>query len=385
MQCEKLFYNDSFATTFTAEVVDCFENKDHFAIVLDKTLFYPEGGGQPCDHGVIRFGGNTAEIFDVREKNGVICHYSRTPIEVGTVIDGEIDFERRFDLMQQHTGEHIVSGIVHSLFGYDNVGFHLSEKDMSLDFSGPLTKEDIDRVVDMANDIIIKNQPVTADYPDISKLEYRSKKALEGPVRIVTAGEADVCACCGTHLATTGQVQMVAVKDSMNYKGGTRIFLGCGKRVYADYYAKTAQCLDISHALSAKTDEISSKVNDKIAECESLKAALAAAKDELFSFWVKDVPAGEVGFMAKDGLSSVEIQRLCSKINEKCTTACVVAKQTDGTSKICLFSSVCDTNKVGRAICTALGGKGGGKPGIFQGTFTADGDVETLLKGALND
>ena len=171
----------------------------------------------------------------------------------------------------------------------------------------------------------------------------------------------------------------------MNYKGGTRIFLGCGKRVYADYYAKTAQCLDISHALSAKTDEISSKVNDKIAECESLKAALAAAKDELFSFWVKDVPAGDVGFMAKDGLSSVEIQRLCSKINEKCTTACVVAKQTDGTSKICLFSSVCDTNKVGRAICTALGGKGGGKPGIFQGTFTADGDVETLLKGALND
>jgi alanyl-tRNA synthetase len=97
------------------------------------------------------------------------------------------------------------------------------------------------------------------------------------------------------------------------------------------------------------------------------------------------VPAGEVGFMAKDGLSSVEIQRLCAKINEKCTTACVVSKQTDGTSKICLFSTACDTNKVGRAICAALGGKGGGKPGIFQGTFAADGDVESLLKGALND
>ena len=385
MNCEKLFYNDSFATTFTAEVIDCFENKDHFAIVLDKTLFYPEGGGQPCDHGVIRFGDTVAEIFDVREKNGTICHYSRTPIETGTVIEGEIDFERRFDLMQQHTGEHIVSGIVHSLFGYDNVGFHLSEKDMSLDFSGPLTKDDIDRVVDMANEIIIKNQPVTAAYPDISKIEYRSKKALEGPVRIVTAGDADVCACCGTHLETTGQVQMVAVKDSMNYKGGTRIFLGCGKRVYADYYAKNQQCLDISHALSAKTDEISQKVDDKIAECEALKIALSAAKDELFSYWSETVPAGDVGFMAKDSLSSVEIQRLCSKINEKCATACVVSKQTDGTSKICLFSAVCDTNKVGRAICTALGGKGGGKPGVFQGTFAADGDVENLLKGALND
>ena len=385
MNCEKLFYNDSYATTFTAEVIDCFENKDHFAIVLDKTLFYPEGGGQPCDHGVIRFGGETAEVFDVREKNGIICHYSRTAIPVGTVIEGEIDFERRFDLMQQHTGEHMISGIVHSLFGYDNVGFHLSEKDMSLDFSGPLSKEDIDRVVEIANGLIVKNQPVTADYPDISKIEYRSKKALEGPVRIVTAGDADVCACCGTHLSTTGQVQMIAVTDSMNYKGGTRIFLGCGRRVFADYMAKNASCLDISHKLSAKVEEISDKVNDKISECENLKAELAEAKNQLFSYWAESVPAGDVGFMEKDGLSSGEIQRLCSRLNEKCPTACVVAKQTDGTSKICLFSSVCDTNKVGRAICTALGGKGGGKPGIFQGTFSAEGDVLSLLKGALND
>ncbi|MBR6518395.1 MAG: alanyl-tRNA editing protein, partial [Oscillospiraceae bacterium] len=299
--------------------------------------------------------------------------------------EGEIDFERRFDLMQQHTGEHIVSGIVHSLFGYDNVGFHLSEKDMSLDFSGPLSREDIDRVVEIANDLIVKNQPVTADYPDISKIEYRSKKALEGPVRIVTAGDADVCACCGTHLSTTGQVQMIAVTDSMNYKGGTRVFLGCGRRVFADYMAKNTSCLDISHKLSAKVEEITDKVSDKISECENLKAELAEAKNQLFSYWAESVPAGDVGFMEKDGLTSGEIQRLCSRLNEKCPTACVVAKQADGTSKICLFSSVCDTNKVGRAICTALGGKGGGKPGIFQGTFSAEGDVLSLLKGALND
>ncbi|MBE6878336.1 MAG: alanyl-tRNA editing protein [Ruminococcaceae bacterium] len=385
MNCEKLFYNDSFATTFTAEVCDCFPNKDHFAIVLDKTLFYPEGGGQPCDHGVITFGETKAEIFDVREKNGIICHYSRTEIPVGTVVEGEIDFERRFDLMQQHTGEHILSGIIWQLYGYANVGFHLSDKDMSIDLSGPLSQEDIDRCVDMANEIIIKNQPVTADYPDISKLEYRSKKALEGPVRIVTAGDADVCACCGTHLKTTGQAQMIVATDSMNYKGGTRIFFACGKRAFADYMAKNGHCLDISHLLSAKTCEITDKVKDKIAECENLKAQLAEAKNQLFSYWAETVPAGDVGFMAKDSLSSGEIQRLCSKLNEKCPTACVVSKQEDGTSKICLFSSVCDTNKVGRAICTALGGKGGGKPGIFQGTFSLEGDVESLLKGALND
>ena len=149
--------------------------------------------------------------------------------------------------------------------------------------------------------------------------------------------------------------------------------------------AKNSQCLDISHALSAKTDEIHTKVGEKIAECENLKAQLADAKNELFGYWAETVPAGEVGFISRDGLSSGEIQRLCAKLNEKCTTACVVAKQTDGSSKICLISSVCDTNKVGRAICNQLGGKGGGKPGIFQGTFSTDGDVEGLLKGALND
>ena len=216
MLCEKLFYNDSYATTFTAEVVDCFENKDHFAIVLDKTLFYPEGGGQPCDHGVITWGENRAEIFDVREKNGTICHYSKTSVPVGTVIDGEIDFERRFDLMQQHTGEHIFSGIVYKLFGYANVGFHLNEKDMSLDFSGPLSKEDIDRCVELSNEIIIKNQPVTADYPDISKIEYRSKKALEA---LDGVDAAEVSHEAGTAVVSmTSEVADTVLKEAVEAK-----------------------------------------------------------------------------------------------------------------------------------------------------------------------
>ena len=383
MSTEKLFYNDSFATQFNAEVADCFEHKDGYAIVLDKTLFYPEGGGQPCDRGVLNFDGGSAEIYDVREKDGVICHYSHSKIPVGTQVEGTIDFDRRFDLMQQHSGEHIVSGIVHSMFGWDNVGFHLSEKDMYLDFSGPLSREDIDAVVQKANEIILKNQPITADYPDISKIEYRSKKALQGPVRIVTAGQADVCACCGTHLKTTAQVQAVAVTDSMNYKGGTRIFLCCGGRVLADHKAKNAQCLEISHLLSAKTDEITRKVRDKMQECENLKSALADAKNQLFGYWADTVAAQEIGYLSVDNLSGGEVQRLCSKLNEKCPTACVTSAQPDGSGKICLISSVHDTNRLGKAICAQLGGKGGGKPGIFQGTYTLGGDVESILRGAV--
>lgn len=380
---EKLFYNDSFLDNFQATVTSCATEKDHFVIVLDKTAFYPEGGGQPTDKGVLSFGEKTADIFFVKEKNNVIYHHSYTEIPVGTQVFGQIDFVRRFDLMQQHTGEHIVSGIINSLFGYDNVGFHLTETDMSIDFSGPLSKEDIDKVIDMANDIIVKNQPVTASYPDITNLEYRSKKALEGPIRIVEAGNADRCACCGTHVKNTSQVQIIAVKDSMNYKGGTRIFFGCGNRVYKDYVNKNAECHNISHLLSCKIDNISQKVSDKIKECENLKTQLSNAKQELFSLWAENIN-GNIGFINKDNLSSSEVQKLADEINKNCPIATVVSKQEDNTYKICIISKTQDTNKLGKAVCNTFGGKGGGKNGIFQGTLTSCGDIKSVLEENMN-
>ena len=382
---EKLFYNDNFAAKFTASVVDCVAEKDYFAVVLDKTLFYPEGGGQPCDKGVLRFDGGEAQIFFTKEKDDVIYHHTYTQIPAGAQVEGEIDFARRFDLMQQHTGEHMLSGTINRLFGYDNVGFHLTENDMSIDFDGPLTKEDIDKAVAEVNAAIVANQPVTAGYPDTSKLEYRSKKPLEGAIRIVRAGSADVCACCGVHVSTTAQVQMVAVRDFMNYKGGTRIFFGCGGRVFADYMNKNRDCYDISHMLSCKIGEISQRVNDKMKECDNLKFQLSAVKNEIFSYWLDTVPQGENGFIRKDNLSSAEVQRLCIELSKKCNTACVVSQQADGSGKICLISTNKDTNSLGRAICAVLGGKGGGKPGIFQGTLAGCDNAETAVKEVLND
>lgn len=385
MPTQKLFYNDGYATQFTATVVECTPVKDYFAIVLDKTLFYPEGGGQPCDKGTLSFDSTTAQVFFVKEKEDTIYHHSYTPIPAGTVVSGEIDFDRRFDLMQQHTGEHMMSGIIHKMFGYTNVGFHLTETDMSIDFDGVLSQQDIDAVVAQANSLIVADQPVTADYPDTEKLEYRSKKPLQGAIRIVTAGEADVCACCGVHVARTSQVQMIAVKDSMNYKGGTRIFFGCGGRVFADYVKKNSYCGQISQLLSAKTDEITTRVADKIKECDSLKLQLGQAKTQLMEYWAAEIEPGQVGFVSRDNLVPNELQRLAAEINKKCTVACVYSKQADGTGKICIISQSHDTNRLGRAVCGALGGKGGGKPGIFQGTVTADGDVKAVLEGVIND
>ena len=382
---EKLFYNDNFAADFTATVVDCVAEKDYFAIVLDKTLFYPEGGGQPCDKGVLDFDGGSAEIFFTKEKDDVICHHSYTQVAVGTRVNGTIDFARRFDLMQQHTGEHMLSGIINRMFGYSNVGFHLTENDMSIDFDGPMTKEDIDKAVAEANRIIVANQPVVADYPDVSTLEYRSKKPLEGAIRIVRAGSADICACCGVHVSSTAQVQMIAVRDFMNYKGGTRIFFGCGGRVFRDYVAKNSDCYDISHMLSCKIGEISQRVNDKIKECESLKMQLSAVKTELFSYWIDAVPQGKNGIICKDGLNSGEVQKLCIELSKKFAVSCVVSQQQDGTGKICLIAPPELSNPMGKVICEKLGGKGGGKPGIFQGTLAACEDVQNVVEGVLND
>ncbi|MBR4035273.1 MAG: alanyl-tRNA editing protein, partial [Oscillospiraceae bacterium] len=228
---KKLFYDNSFMQEFDAVVISCEKDKKGWSTILDQTAFYPEGGGQPADHGVITFGENTANVTDTREKNGVIVHYTDAEIPAGTAVHGTIDWVRRFDFMQQHTGEHMFSGVVNSMFGYNNVGFHLSEKDNVVDFNGPLSKEDIKAVMDRCNEIVWANQPVETGFPEnVKELEYRSKKELQGEIRIVRTGSADICACCGTHTATTSQAGPVVALNSQAYKGGTRISILCGKR-----------------------------------------------------------------------------------------------------------------------------------------------------------
>ncbi|MEG1896231.1 MAG: DHHA1 domain-containing protein, partial [Oscillospiraceae bacterium] len=294
-----------------------------------------------------------------------------------------IDFDRRFDLMQQHTGEHILSGLVKSEYGFDNVGFHLTPKDMSVDFSGVLTQNDLEKLMEKANAIITENQPVTACYPEnVEQLDYRSKKELEGAIRIVTAGQADVCACCGTHTKTTGEVFCIFAFDSMNYKGGTRVFLACGGRAFKDYMAKNATCYSISHLLSGKVEELVPAVQAKLDEAQALRQEIAGLKNQLFALWTEQIPHGVLGFFEKEGLTPGELQRLAVLINAKCSVACCVSLQ-EGSRKVCIVSSTLDTNTLGRSLCEQLQGKGGGKNGIFQCTVTADGNVQAAIEKAI--
>ncbi len=378
----KLFYENRYMKEFDGTVLSCTEDKKGWAIVLDQTAFYPEGGGQPCDHGVMTFGDTVANIVDVREKSGEVVHYSDTEIPAGTQIHGVIDWERRFDMMQQHTGEHIFSGVVNSMFGYNNVGFHLSEKDNVVDFDGPLTKEDIKAIMDRCNETIWRNLPVTAEYPEnVKEMEYRSKKELSGPIRIVTAGDADICACCGTHTATTSQAGPVVALTSMAYKGGTRINILCGRRAVEYLKNRNDDCYDISHQLSVPVEKITEAVATRMTEIDNLKYQLAQAKRRLMTVWADAAqPVDGVCAICREDLLSNEILTFTQLLAEKAATALVYSPQQGTNGKICIISTEYDTNKLGRHISASLGGKGGGKPGTYQGFVEKETDEKTLIE-----
>ena len=226
---EKLYEADAFTRRFTAAVLACEPVPGGWRAALDRTAFYPEGGGQPCDTGTL--GG--AAVTGVHASGGVIWHTLDAPLPVGGRVEGELNWARRRDHMEQHTGEHILSGTLHRLFGAENVGFHIGQPAVRMDMDRPLTSAQLAEAETAANAAVRADAPVRAWYPEpgeLAGLAYRSKKELDGPVRLVDAGGADLCACCGTHLGRTGQVGLIKILSAQNYKGGVRLAVACGAR-----------------------------------------------------------------------------------------------------------------------------------------------------------
>ena len=227
---DKLYETDSYAQTFTATVTACTPVAGGFAVVLDRTAFFPEGGGQPFDTGRL---GN-ARVLAVHTDGEIITHTTDAPLPVGAAVEGVLDWDRRLDAMQQHTGEHILSGTLHRLYGAENVGFHIGTPYVRMDTSIPLTAEQLAEAEAQANAAVRADTPVRCYVPDpdtLAHTEYRSKKELEGPVRLVEAG-GDRCACCGTHLARTGEVGLIKIISAQHYKSGMRLAVACGQRAY---------------------------------------------------------------------------------------------------------------------------------------------------------
>lgn len=267
---EKLYYQAPYVKEFEAVVVSCEEGgQGAYEVVLNRTGFYPEGGGQPADVGKLLLqepkegDPDQVQVKDVHEKHGKIIHYIDVPLKAGTGVIGVLDWEKRYSNMQQHSGEHLLSGLIHKHYGYDNVGFHMGSEEVTIDVNGILTMEQAKALEREANMLIYANVPVTESYPDpeaLHKLEYRSKKALSGQVRIIEIPGGDICACCGTHVLGTGEIGMIKITGLMHYKGGVRLSILCGMRALEDYEKKQKAVTEISNLLSAKTGQVAEAV-----------------------------------------------------------------------------------------------------------------------------
>ncbi len=368
---EKLFYSDPFLTNFTACVLSCDQGKDGWAVTLDRTAFYPEGGGQPADQG--RLGG--VPVTDVRDKGGAVVHLCSQPLPVGETVEGEIDFARRFDFMQQHSGEHIVSGTLCSLYHCDNVGFHIGRDLVTVDFNAELTMEDVRKVEALANRYIWEDHPIDISYPApeaLAALDYRSKKELTGQVRIVSFPGADCCACCGTHVRSSGQVGMVKLLSCQKFREGVRIEMVSGGRALAHCTAILDENTRVSQLLSAKPTETAGAVERLQRELYALRGRVAELEEGDFAQKAQQYAgAGDV-LLVEGDMSSESVRRLCAAVMETCGGRCAVFAGADGSYKYAVGQKGGNLGPLVKALNAALSGRGGGKPTFAQGSVQAD-------------
>ena len=366
MNSAKLYYKDCHLTQFEAQVLTCEKTDNGYEVTLSQTAFYPEGGGQACDQGTL--GG--VRVLDVQEVGETVVHRCDGPLTPGDTVTGSIDWDRRFDQMQQHTGEHIVSGIVHRLYGFDNVGFHVGADVLTVDFDGIIPQEALPLIEAEANRVVWQNLTLRCWYPSEEELPtvgYRTKRALPWPVRIVEIPGVDKCACCGVQVGMTGEVGLVKLFSCVKFHQGVRIEMACGGRAMALLNAAYDQNRQVSQAFSAKvyeTGEAARAMNKRLADSEYRASSL---QKQLFD----QIAAGYTGrgnvLLSRPDCPPADLRELADRIANVCGGIAFVYSG----SSICLASRTDDLKELGKELKARFNARGGGKPGFFQGTLNA--------------
>lgn len=369
---EKLFYQDSHKITFSARVTGCRETEKGFLVTLDATAFYPEGGGQACDIGTL----GDARVLDVREKEEEILHLCDKALPVGEMVEGKIDWERRFDQMQQHTGEHILSGIIHARYGHGNSGFHVGAEVLEVDFDGPIPAEDLPELELAVNKAIWENVPVNCYIPspeELPTIPYRTKRALPWPVRIVDVEGYDLCACCGVHVKYTGEVGLVKLLSCVKFHQGVRIEMVCGGRALRLMSAIYDQNRQVSAAFSARpleTGEAARHMNDVLGQ-EKYRAL--AVQKKYFSLLAEKYRDSGFALCFEEDLDPSGVRELATAIAAVCGGVAAVFSGQDGEGyNLCLAGDASKVKAMGAALSAALKARGGGKPGFYQGSVPAN-------------
>lgn len=385
-EMNELFYRDEYAREFDAEVISCQKGKKGYEVVLSDTAFYPEGGGQPADRGTLE----QVNVLDVKRRNGEILHITDAPLEPGMTVHGVLDWERRFDHMQQHSGEHILSGLVHAQFGYDNVGFHMNDEVVTVDFNGPITWEEAMELEDKVNAYIWTDAESRELYPseeELKAMDYRSKIELKGKVRLVEYPGADLCACCGTHVAHTGEIGLMKILSVSRHKDGVRMEMLFGRRAMKDYDRKHLLNTEFSCRLSAKPYETGEALQRVLDEMNAMKFRMQAMNERYYAMRATSIPVGEpVIFFNEPGMSMVEIRKFCDYLisKGKVKTAMIISPKDKESVNYVMGSADLNMRDVGKLLNEELHGRGGGRPEMVQGSFQAEADaVEQAFRQAV--
>lgn len=378
MITKKLYETDGSLRDFIAQVLSCepvtagAPAEAAYAVILSQTAFFPEGGGQYADTGNL---GN-ASVIDVQEIDGEIIHYTDVPLPVGAEVMGVLNWEERLRKMQNHTGEHLISGIVHRQFGYDNVGFHLGKDEVTVDFSGILTDAELAFVEYIANRVVALDIPVIASYPtpeEACAMEYRSKLESIEDLRIVTIGEWDCCACCAPHVETTGQIGCIKILDSENWKNGVRVRMLCGLDALDDYCKRLENTARISAMLSAKQSEVANAVERLMRNLQNEHTIQMKLKSALLESKIEQLRPTDGNLLFFDDLLDPDtLRKLVNAGTPLCEGICAVfsGNDTDGYRYI-IGSKNSNLRAAAKEYNTALQGRGGGSDQMIQGTMLA--------------
>ncbi len=383
----KLYDRDAYATEFDAVVCSCekIEKDGHalYQVVLDQTLFFPEEGGQTPDRGELA----GQSVVDVQICGAQVFHYLEQEVPVGSPVHGRLDWKHRFSNMQQHTGEHIFSGLVHRTYGYDNVGFHLSDQIVTMDFNGVLSAEQAAELEQRVNEVIVANLPVKAYYPEkeeLATLEYRSKIELTGAVRIVTIPQVDSCACCAPHVAATGEIGMFKLMNMQSYKGGVRISFLCGYRALADFRQRLSVIAELSASLSAGQELLVPAVEKLKSANQELKYKLTAAKQQYLEDKAAAIPAEQKHVMLfEEELDALVVRNVVNHLVEMHDGICAIfTRKPDGGYQFIMGSEEIDTRTVLVDWKERFLVRGGGSAAMVQGSVQAE---QTELEQWLED
>lgn len=368
----KLYEQDPYCTEFSSMVLQCVCEKGKYLAALKQSAFYPEGGGQPADKGIL--GGK--RVQDVQEKDGIIWHTVSEPLTEGEEVTGKIDWKARFSNMQNHTGEHVVSGMICSRFGYQNVGFHMGSEAVTMDFNGPMTVEEMREIEAAANAAIEADIPVEVLHPskeELETLDYRSKKEIAGQMRIVRIAGCDICACCGTHVKTTGEVRMIKLLSIQNYKGGVRISMLGGNRALEDYNRKHDIITGLVHLVSVKPEKVEAAVEKLLEENRELRFKIGQEKRQIADLTARLVSQGTEKYcLADEQLEPADLREMANALQSRAETVLVLGKN----HSYVLKSGKEDVRELNKKLLEQFSGRGGGSAEMVQGTL--QGSLEKI-------